>query len=116
MCAELTAGVHKKNGLVCCELCNEYEKRGQIAMKKKGKVASYNRWGYIFLLPFFLVYGVFQMVPLFSTIYYSFQECYRSGLKQIGPEFVGLKNYITLLTNGDFLTYFKNTKPNTTFL
>ena len=32
-----------------------------------------------------------------------------SGLKQIGPNFVGLKNYIQLITQGDLLKYFGNT-------
>lgn len=32
-----------------------------------------------------------------------------SGLTQIGPNFVGLENYISLIKGGDFLLYFKNT-------
>ena len=63
--------------------------------KKKGSI-SYAKWGYIFIAPFFIIFAVFQLVPLASTIYYSFFEYYRSGLKIIGPNFVGLKNYITL--------------------
>ena len=63
--------------------------------KKKGSI-SYAKWGYIFIAPFFIIFAVFQLVPLASTIYYSFFEYYRSGLKIIGPSFVGLKNYITL--------------------
>ncbi len=78
-------------------------------MKKRSKVVSYNKWGYIFLIPFIVIYLIFQMVPLFSTIYNSFFENYRSGLKQIGPNFVGLQNYVTIITNGDLPTYLKNT-------
>ncbi len=78
-------------------------------MKKKSKVVSYNKWGYIFLIPFVVIYLVFQMIPLFSTIYNSFFENYRSGLKQIGPNFVGLQNFVTIITNGDLPTYLKNT-------
>ena len=78
-------------------------------MKKNSKVVSYNKWGYIFLIPFVLVYLVFQMIPLVSTIYNSFFENYRSGLKQIGPNFNGLQNYVTIITNGDLPTYLKNT-------
>ena len=63
--------------------------------KKKGSI-SYAKWGYIFIAPFFIIFAVFQLIPLASTIYYSFFEYYRSGLKIIGPNFVGLKNYITL--------------------
>ncbi len=78
-------------------------------MKKRSKAVRYNKWGYIFLIPFFSVYFIFQMIPLFTTIYNSFFENYRSGLKQIGPNFVGLENYITLFSNGDLINYFKNT-------
>lgn len=73
------------------------------------KAVSYNRWGYIFLIPFVVVYVVFQLVPLFSTIYNSFFENYRSGLTQIGPNFVGLENYAKLLSGGEIWIYFKNT-------
>ena len=78
-------------------------------MNKKSKVVRYNKWGYIFLLPFIVIYLVFQMIPLFTTIYNSFFENYRSGLTQIGPNFVGLQNYATIIMNGDLPTYLKNT-------
>lgn len=77
--------------------------------KKKSAVVRYNRWGYIFLIPFMVVFVVFQLIPLVTTVYNSFFENYMSGLKQIGPTFVGLKNYIQLLTQGDLLKYFQNT-------
>lgn len=76
---------------------------------KKGKVVRYNKWGYIFLIPFVTVYLIFQLIPLVSTIYNSFFENYRSGLTQIGPNFIGLENYKTLFTNGDLITYTENT-------
>lgn len=76
---------------------------------KRGKVVRYNKWGYIFLIPFILVYVVFQLIPLISTVYNSFFENYRSGLTQIGPNFVGLANYKTIFTNGDMVQYAKNT-------
>ncbi len=76
---------------------------------KRGKVVSYNRWGYIFLIPFVVVYVVFQLIPLCSTVYNSFFENYRSGLTQIGPNFVGFGNYQKLLSDGDIWQYLKNT-------
>ena len=80
-------------------------------MKKRGKGSTvrYNRWGYIFLIPFVVVYIVFQLIPLITTIYNSFFECYRSGLVQVGPNFVGLENYKTLLSNDELWTYAWNT-------
>lgn len=77
--------------------------------KKKGRVVRYNRWGYIFLLPFILTYLLFQFIPLATTIYNSFFECYRSGLTQIGPNFVGLDNYVEILSNKELWEYAKNT-------
>jgi len=46
---------------------------------------------------------------LVSVFYNSLFENFRSGLKQIGPNFIGLDNYKTLLSNGDLLTFAKNT-------
>ena len=53
--------------------------------KSSGKVVRYNKWGYIFLIPFIVVYVIFQLIPLISTIYNSFFENYMSGLTQVGP-------------------------------
>lgn len=78
-------------------------------MKKKGKVSSYRKWGYIFLIPFTLAYVIFQFIPLVNTIYNSFFENYMSGLTQIGPTFVGLENYIKPFQDGDIWKYAKNT-------
>ena len=78
-------------------------------MKRKSKAVRYNKWGYIFLLPFLIVYTIFQLVPMVTTIYNSFFENYMSGLTQVGPKFVGFQNYKTLLTNGDIWIYAKNT-------
>lgn len=77
--------------------------------KKKSAVVKYNKWGYIFLAPFIIVYLVFQMIPLFTTIYNSFFENYMSGLTQIGPNFVGLENYAAIFTKDDLWKYFCNT-------
>ena len=77
--------------------------------KKASAITSYNKWGYFFLIPFIVIFLIFQLIPLVSTVYYSFFENYRSGLKQIGPNFVGLGNYAKLLRQKHFLTYFKNT-------
>lgn len=77
--------------------------------KKKSRVSGYNKWGYIFLIPFTLAYVVFQLIPLANTIYNSFFENYMSGLKQIGPTFVGIDNYRKLFEGGDIWAYAKNT-------
>lgn len=78
-------------------------------MRKNSNAVRYNKWGYIFLIPFVVVYIVFQLIPMASTIYNSFFENYRSGLMQIGPTFIGLDNYKALFTSGDIWIYTKNT-------
>ena len=85
-----------------------------MAKNNNHKAVSYNKWGYIFLIPFVVVYLIFQLVPLISTIYNSFFENYRSGLTQIGPNFVGLANYAKLFQGGDIWIYFKNTMQKNT--
>ncbi len=77
--------------------------------KKNKKVNQYNRWGYIFLIPFISVYIVFQLIPLITTVYNSFFENYREGLMQIGPRFIGLENYKAVFSSPDIWIYAKNT-------
>ena len=66
--------------------------------RRRRKGVRYAKWGYIFIGPFFIVYAIFTLYPQLLTIYNSFFENYRSGLNQVGPNFVGLQNYITLFT------------------
>ncbi|WP_300754138.1 carbohydrate ABC transporter permease [uncultured Oscillibacter sp.] len=85
---------------------------GKQPLRRKG--VSYAKWGYIFIAPFFIVYAVFHLAPQVLTVYNSFFENYREGLTQVGPNFVGLKNYATLFTpdssgSVDILKYAGNT-------
>ena len=77
-------------------------------MAKKRKGISYAKWGYIFIAPFFLTFLIFSLIPLADTIRYSFYEYYRSGLRVVGPTFVGLQNYVSLL-HSEMLKYAGNT-------
>ncbi len=93
-----------------CECMSGMQKeRLNIMKKKQSKVVQYNRWGYYFLIPFLVIYLLFQFVPLVTTIYNSFFENYRSGLKQIGPTFIGLGNYMKILASADLWKYAGNT-------
>lgn len=74
----------------------------------KRKKVSYAKWGYIFLIPFFVVYFLFSFIPLVNTFWNSLFENYMSGLNQIGPTFVGLENFKDLMTP-DLLKYAGNT-------
>jgi len=78
-------------------------------MKKKTKLVSYAKWGYIFLIPFFAAYLIFSFIPLVSTFYNSFFENYVVGLTQIGPKFVGIENYKYIFLQSELLKYIKNT-------
>lgn len=81
-----------------------------MAKKKRGTVLRYNRWGYIFLIPFVVVFIIFQLIPLISTIYNSFFEHYfKNGLTEVGPTFIGIQNYATLFSSGDLPKYLGNT-------
>ena len=77
-------------------------------MKKKKKSIDYGKWGYIFILPFFVTYIIFSLIPLIDTVRYSFFEYYRSGIKEVGPNFIGMANYVSLL-HSDMLKYGANT-------
>lgn len=88
-----------------------------VVKKKRSKVVSYNKWGYIFLIPFTVVFIACTLIPQILTFYYSFFEYFKSSSSPtgwIGPNFVGFKNYITLFTPTDagviqILKYFGNT-------
>jgi multiple sugar transport system permease protein len=77
--------------------------------RKRKKMVNYSKYGYLFLLPFFVAFLIFQLVPLFQTFYYSFFEYYQRGLNTVGPTFNGWANYSKIF--GDPMTwkYFGNT-------
>lgn len=59
-----------------------------------GKIRSisYAKYGYIFILPFFIVYAFFQIYPLFNTFYLSTQS---NG--SVVTESVGIDNFRAIL-------------------
>ncbi len=79
-----------------------------LFVQKKRKLVSYAKWGYIFILPFFASFLIFSLIPLVDTIRYSFYEYFRSGIKEIGPNFIGMQNYASLIQS-DMLKYAGNT-------
>ena len=73
---------------------------------------SYAKWGYIFIIPFFVAFILFNLIPLVSTFYNSLFENYmgRGGLVQVGPNFIGLDNFRTMFAPETELgKYFGNT-------
>ena len=45
----------------------------------KRKTVEYGKYGLLFLIPFFLVFLVFQFYPLMYTIFESFEYTYKNG-------------------------------------
>ncbi len=79
-------------------------------LTRKRKSVSYAKWGYIFLIPFFATFAVFTLIPLLKTFYYSFFEYYfEGGLKAVGPNFVGIQNFVDIFTRYDLLKFISNT-------
>ena len=60
---------------------------------------------YLFILPFFLLFFVFQLIPVLWTVYISFTEWRGIGT----PEFVGVRNYQKLWIDEMFWESFFNT-------
>ena len=80
-----------------------------MASSNKHKSISYAKWGYIFILPFFIVYAIFQLYPMLSTIRDSFYSKMTVGLIEYPEKFVGLDNYTDIFKEGNIITYFGNT-------
>lgn len=76
---------------------------GPTGAQRRIKSISYARFGYIFILPFFIVYFVFQLWPLINTFILSFHGNGNPSEKNLASneDFVGMANYSTLLSGGD---------------
>ena len=77
--------------------------------KNKKHTVQYDRWGYFFIAPFFVIYVIFSLIPLLGTFVNSFFENYRVGLMTVGPTFNGLENYKNIFES-DILKYSANKK------
>ena len=79
----------------------------------KRKSVSYAKWGYIFMIPFFVVYIIFSLYPLIQTFYNSFFDYVidRGSLGGFGQaaqtnekiEWCGLQNYIHVFSKEETL-------------
>lgn len=61
-------------------------------------------WGYFFVMPSLLTFLIFSLYPMVDSIVLSFQR-----LRLTGREWVGLRNYASLLDETAFFTIFNNT-------
>lgn len=72
---------------------------------KSSKLTSYNRWGYIFVAPFVIVFAIFSIYPVVRTLYLSFTD-----LKVMGAaNWVGFDNYVRVFTDKFFWKALLNT-------
>ena len=83
-------------------------KKEEKAKEKKVKKVDYNKWGYFFIAPFFIIFTIFSLIPLISTFVNSLYENYRVGLMTVGPDFIGLENFKEVFRS-DIVRYIGNT-------
>lgn len=79
----------------------------QPSSKKKRftKPVNKNRYGYYFLIPFFVTFLIFGLYPILYTLYLSFTSY--DGFME--PVFIGVKNYATVFKDPKFYEALKNT-------
>lgn len=66
--------------------------------KQKSHLKKYDNLGYLFVLPFVIVFLIFSVYPVFRTLYFSFTNIKIAGVGV--PKFVGFDNYIRIFTKG----------------
>ena len=75
--------------------------------KKRKGVKNYDNWGYLFVIPFVVVFLVFNVYPVLRTLYISFTNMRISERETIS--FVALDNYIRVLSDKFFWKALWNT-------
>lgn len=80
----------------------------KAAAKQKSKNNIWrNRWMYALLIPGFLYFVVFKILPLWGILI-GF-KAYYAGLSFINSDWVGFQNFIDFFAGSDFWRLFKNT-------
>ena len=74
-------------------------KQGVYGNRKSDKEA------YLMILPAYLIFAVFILIPVGMVLYYSLTDFNMYAI----PEFLGVKNYVKLFSDTEFLTAVKNT-------
>jgi multiple sugar transport system permease protein len=72
-----------------------------LKKSKKRKTVEYDKYGWYFVAPFFIVFAIFQLWPLLYTIGLAFCESYTNSMfnVEVGPTFNGLENFKTLFVS-----------------
>ncbi len=77
-----------------------YDERG-VLMNRQSKIRTWikkYKTPYLFISPFFILFLLFQLIPMVQSFCYSFTDY--DGMHT--PEFIGLKNYINLFKGGNY--------------
>lgn len=77
------------------------------SMEKRKAVRKRNLWIALFLAPTMVLFGLFVLWPLISSLYYSFFQW--NGMSTWPSYFVGLRNYADVLKDNQFWNAFTNT-------
>ncbi len=74
--------------------------------KKRREAGTLGHYFFIFIVPAFLIYILFSIVPFLYTFYYSFTDY--TDMNPVNLSFVGLKNYIKVFQTPLMMTAIKN--------
>ena len=91
-------------------------KQAASVKPRKRKAISYDKYGYFFVAPFFIVFLIFQLYPIFFTFRTSLTDA--AGWAKINNNvIIGLDNFAKLLTPGtDIFRYFWQSLGNTVIM
>lgn len=74
--------------------------------RKRRQAGTLGSYFYVFILPAFIVYLLFSIVPFIYTFYYSFTDY--TDMNPVNLSFVGLKNYSKVFNTPLMITAIKN--------
>ena len=74
--------------------------------RKRRQAGTLGKYFYVFILPAFIVYLLFSIVPFLYTFYYSFTDY--TDMNPVNLSFVGLKNYIKVFNTPLMMTAIEN--------
>lgn len=93
--------------MVCLRADRAVQERGGHGFMKKKSIKNYNRAGYLFVLPFVIVFLIFNVYPVLRTLYLSFTNAKIAGVGKI--QWVWFDNYIRVITDKFFWRALGNT-------
>ena len=88
------------------EKLNKYVAKKKLALSDTARSIRIHKTCYLFLLPYAVLFITFYVLPMITSIYFSFTN-YNILEK---PDFIGARNYLNLFLEDDvFTTAVKNT-------